>query len=297
MPVEIEVVKPIASPEDAYSHATWRVVTQPPGDGALNMAIDEAALEAVAAGEAAPTLRFYGWDPACLSLGQAQPIADVDRARLAERGWGLVRRITGGRAILHTDELTYSVIVRKDDPRVAGGVVESYRRLSRGLLAGLNALGAAAATVVATDTGPVGATGHASHDTGPVCFEVPSDYEITAYGKKLLGSAQTRRKGVVLQHGALPLTGDLGRICDVLVFESEAAREAAKRRVLARATTLADVMEEPVSMEAAARAMMAGFAAALNLTLEEGPLSEAEMARAEQLRVEKYAAEGWTAAR
>jgi len=84
-----------------YPHSTWRLIITPPAAGAWNMAIDEAILEATGTGSAPPTLRLYGWDPACLSLGYAQPIADADLDRLALAGWDLVRRPTGGRAILH----------------------------------------------------------------------------------------------------------------------------------------------------------------------------------------------------
>src|SRR5260221_14259042 len=108
-----------------YAPATWRLVHSPLADGAANMAIDEAILRAVAAGQAPPTLRFFGWTPPCLSLGYAQPAAEVDAERLNQLGYGLVRRPTGGRAILHTHELTYSVIAPMDEPRVRGGGVES----------------------------------------------------------------------------------------------------------------------------------------------------------------------------
>jgi len=91
--------------------------------GAWNMAVDESILEHTQSkrGASLPTLRLYAWDPACLSLGHAQPFADVDRARLNGRGWDVVRRPTGGRAILHTDELTYSVTGRVQEPWLAGG--------------------------------------------------------------------------------------------------------------------------------------------------------------------------------
>jgi lipoate-protein ligase A len=287
MSVEVEIGSPSSPPEDPYERAMWRVIVQPPGNGAWNMAVDEAILETVAGGQSPPTLRFYGWEPPCLSLGQAQQVAEVDLARLGEHGWGLVRRITGGWAILHTDELTYSVVVPGADRRVAGGVVESYRRLSMGLLAGLEQLG----TGIASHTG---STEGAPTTQGPVCFEVPSHYEITARGKKLLGSAQTRRRGMVLQHGTLPLTGDLGRICDALVFEGEAAREAAKERVLARAATLQEALGHPVTFEQAAEAIMAGLASALNLELIDGQLTPTETARAEELLDAKYATDEWT---
>jgi len=273
---------------NAYPPATWRVIAHRAQTGAANMAIDEALAEAVGAGQSPPTLRFYDWRPACLSLGYSQPATDVDFDRVRARGWDIVRRLTGGRAILHTDELTYSLTIPEDDPRVAGDIVESYRRLSRGLMAGLDVLGAA---VHAEKAGQ-----DAHRFKGPVCFEVPSDYEITVAGRKLIGSAQTRRAGqAVLQHGALPLTGDLRRICDALVFPSESARETAKTRVIERAITLEEALGQPILFDQVTDALQQGFAAALDLTFEASDLFPAEAARAEQLRAEKYATTAWTA--
>jgi lipoate-protein ligase A len=273
---------------DLYPRAEWRVIVHRDAPGPSNMAVDEAIMAAVCAGNAPPTLRFYGWSPPCLSLGYAQPAGDVDFGRLAGLGWDIVRRLTGGRAILHADELTYSVAVPASDPRVAGDIVASYRRLSAGLMAGLDRLGAS----VRADPAASGARGF----KGPVCFEVPSDYEITARGRKLIGSAQTRREGgaVVLQHGALPLSGDVARICEALAFDGEADREAARERVRGRAITLEEALGEPVTFDRAAGAMAAGFAAALNLDLAPGDLTPGERAAAERLRAEKYASPAWT---
>jgi lipoate-protein ligase A len=224
-------------------------------------------------------------------LGYAQPVSDVDTARLAERGWGLVRRPTGGRAILHTDELTYSVLAPMAEPRVLGGVIESYRQLSHGLLRGLEILGLRA-NAEKKEKSPNGPT---AQSPNPVCFEVPSDYEITANGQKLLGSAQVRKKGIVLQHGTLPLVGDIARICEALVFESEVERESAKERVRARATTLETVLGTAPTWAEAAQALQSGFAEALNLNFEIGELSPLEHAHTQRLLAEKYAAQIWNA--
>ena len=120
---------------------TWRLLMTPPARGAWNMAVDEALLEAVGRGESLPTLRLYDWAPTCLSLGLAQSYKDVDVPRLKANGWDVVRRATGGRAILHADELTYSVTAPPDEPRVRGSVLESYRRLAGALVAAIRALG------------------------------------------------------------------------------------------------------------------------------------------------------------
>ncbi len=270
-----------------YPRAEWRVIIHREADGPLNMAVDEAIAEAVGEGEVPPTLRFYAWSPACLSLGYGQPAADVDFGRLADRGWDVVRRLTGGRGILHVDELTYSVAAPEDDPRVFGGVVESYRRLSQGLLAGLGRIGA-----------PVNserADGEARKFKGAVCFEMPSDYELTVNGRKLIGSAQTRRRNrVVMQHGALPLFGDLGRICEALAFESEAEREEARRRVLERAITLEEALGRLVPFSETVQALIEGFGEALNLDFTGQDLSEKEKSRAEDLRATTYASAEWT---
>jgi lipoyl(octanoyl) transferase len=265
---------------------TWRLIVTPAARGAWNMAVDEAILEHIGRGESPASLRLYAWDPACLSLGHAQPFADVDRARLKEHGWEVVRRATGGRAILHTDELTYSVTGSADEPVLAGGVLESYNQLAGALLLAVKNLGLPVEMKEGKADGAIA--------PNPVCFEVPSTYEITANGKKLIGSAQARKKEGVLQHGSLPLTGDLTRICQALTFESDAARLNAAQRLLARATTVESAVNRAVSWEEAAKAFIHAFEEQLGLCFEKGDLSESESKRADELVREKYAHPSWT---
>jgi lipoate-protein ligase A len=198
----------------------------------------------------------------------------------------VVRRPTGGKAILHTDELTYSLIYPQNHPLVAGDILSSYRRLSQALLGMLAKLGLGAelAPPPSQDMGPA----------GPVCFEVPSAYEITAGGRKLIGSAQVRRQKAVLQHGSLPLSGDLGRICEVLVFPDEAARQKARQDVLNRATTLEKALGARVSWEQAAQALVEAYQDSFGEALHHGELSPPEAARAEGLRAEVYSQMSWT---
>jgi lipoate-protein ligase A len=267
---------------------TFRLIFDSIHDGATNMAVDEAILDSVVRGDSPPTLRLYRWEPACLSLGYGQRAADADHARLAEYGWDLVRRMTGGRAILHTDEITYSLALPGDHPLVAGSIVESYRRLSAALLAGLEQLGLAA-HADKRDKGTAGA-----QHVGPVCFEVPSDYEITANGRKLIGSAQVRPQGGgVLQHGSVPLYGDVSRICEALAFPDEAARREARARVLDRATTLEGALGRCVTWDEAAEALAAAFANTFTLDLIAADLSAAEVHRAAELSQSRYDADAW----
>ena len=262
----------------------WRLIQTPPAPGAWNMAVDEAILEAAGSGGVLPTLRLFAWEPPCLSLGYAQPSSDVDYPRLLERGWQVVRRPTGGRAILHTDELTYSICGPANEPRLAGSVLESYRKLSAGLLLALHLMGTPAESQPAA----------AAQSHGPVCFEVPSNYEITVAGRKLIGSAQARRKEGVLQHGTLPLYGDLSRIVQVLVFPDENARQEAAQKLLGRAATLEEVSGHRISWQQAAQVFQQAFEQALNLRLTPAKLTPAELERAAELVDTKYAHDSWT---
>ena len=251
------------------------------------MAVDESILEHIYRGRSNPTLRLYSWSPPCLSLGHAQSFKDVDVKQLHAQGWDVVRRVTGGRAILHTDELTYSVTGSAEEPVLAGTILESYNRLAQALLYAVQSLSVPVEMKEYED-------GHSQQKLNPVCFEVPSTYEITVNGKKLVGSAQARKKEGVLQHGSLPLFGDLTCICDALVFENESARQNAKDRLLARATTVESVLGVAPTWESAAQAFVEGFEAKLGIQFERGELSQSEIHRAEELVKEKYAHPSWT---
>jgi lipoate-protein ligase A len=264
-----------------YPLDEWRLLDSGARDGATNMAIDEAILEAVT-----PTLRFYAWDPPCLSLGFSQSARDVDREACSDRGWQIVRRPTGGQAILHVDEFTYSVCAPQGEARVAGGIVESYGRLVAGLLAGLELLGLESARAESA---------HAQQEgSGPACFAGPARYEVTVDGRKLVGSAQSRRLGGVLQHGTLPLKGDIGRILDGLAFNDSGERLAERSHFNDRALTLETALGRRVEYAQVAEAMAAGFAQALNLKLVPGDLTSDEWTAVRRIRAEKYANDEWT---
>jgi lipoate-protein ligase A len=258
------------------------------------MAIDEAILTSVREGASLPTLRLYAWSPPCLSLGRNQPLDDVDQGACQADHVDVVRRPTGGRAILHVDELTYSLALLEEDPRAAGGVLASYRRLSEGLLAGLGLLGVEAVQALGQR--------RQAADLTAICFDTPSDYEITVRSpgapssgaRKLVGSAQWRARGGVLQHGSLPLHGDIARIVDYLAVP-EGERETQRHALRARATTLEHAGGHTISFRDAAQAMSQGLATALNLTLTYGNLSAREESLVLALRRERYANQDWTA--
>jgi lipoyl(octanoyl) transferase len=264
----------------------WRLLKQGAATGAYNMAVDEVIGRSVAESSALPTLRFYAWEPPCVSLGRNQPVAAVDIERCRARGYDIVRRPTGGRAILHTDELTYSIAAPPDHPLMVGMVLDSYLRLSHGLVAGLRRLG------VPAEEAP--GTNRAGRDVSAACFEVPSAYEIVAGERKLLGSAQTRRVDYVLQHGSLPLTGDITRLVDCLALPSEDERDALRRALADRAATVQDITGCLVSIDEAAAALAAGFSEALGLDFVAAELTPLELARVDELVRDRYQNAEWT---
>ncbi len=258
----------------------FRLIIDRDHDGATNMARDEAISREVSAGRQMPTLRLYGWAPPAISLGQSQRISSVNEAACKGAGVGIVRRATGGLAILHTDELTYSVALPITHPLAAGDVMTSYRRLADAIVEALKLLGVSDAN----------ADRVAKEDKakGPVCFEAPSDYEVVGGGKKLVGSAQWRRVDGVLQHGSLPLFGDIARVCALLVDAPPA------EKVREHAATLRDVLGRAVSWDEAALAWQRAFADVLDIQFNAGRLSEDELRCTDDLLREKYANDAWT---
>ena len=262
----------------------WRLIYDSPMIGSYNMAVDEAIMQSVATGDSLPTLRLYAWHPLCLSLGYGQRLRDADLERIHDNAWDVVRRPTGGKAILHGNELTYSVSLSKDHKLAQGDVVESYRRISEALMLALQYMGLSPAS----EKQAKGNTG-----LGPVCFEVSSHYEITSNGKKLIGSAQVRRREGILQHGTLPLYGDITLICDALAYKNEAERQLAKESVAERATTLESVLDERVSWDDTANWIARGFAETFDIDFTIGELTESEIDLVNDFLDERYHNEDW----
>ncbi len=273
----------------------WRFVHTGALSPAYNMAIDEAILLAHSAGKVPPTLRFYAWKPATLSIGYFQKAEDeVDLSALRRRGIGFVRRPTGGRAVLHDRELTYSMIVSESYPGMPSTVTEAYRFLSTGLLLGFRRLGLEAEMV---DLSKEGEKEKYAAQTSAACFDSPSWYELVVEGRKAAGSAQTRQRGVVLQHGSILTDLDADLLFELLRFPNERIRERLKQRFLEKAVAINDLLRArnrpPVSMEEVEKAFLLGIQEGLDIELEEGELTEEEKAETERLVKEKYGNDQW----
>jgi lipoate-protein ligase A len=176
----------------------WRLIYDPPMSGEENMRRDMEILEEAASGEAPPALRLYSWSPPALSIGRFQKAPEVaDLAACRRLGIDVVRRPTGGRAVLHDRELTYSLVIPDDRDLIPAGVVPAYCFISRALLDAFASLGIEGKLSPEHKRGAGLAPGS--------CFDMPSAHELQVSGKKVVGSAQMRHKGMILQHGSILL--------------------------------------------------------------------------------------------
>ncbi len=269
----------------------WRFLDSGSLSPAMNMAIDEAVLSVHGQGKTPPTLRFYTWEPATLSIGYFQKAEkEINFDKVKEYGLGFVRRQTGGRAVLHDQELTYSVTVSEKYPGMPSQVNEAYRVISNGLLRGFQYLGFQAEMVSLASEEEK--EKYASLGSS-ACFDSPSWYELVVEGKKVAGSAQTRQKGTILQHGSILLDWDVDMLFDVLQFSSERLKQRMKDSFLDKAVAINLLGEKKVTLAEAKEAFFKGFADGLEIELIPGELTTEERELAERLAVERYSVEEW----
>lgn len=282
----------------------WRFLDDPPQSAAMNMAIDEAIAMAFSRGEVLPTIRFYGWDVPSLSIGSFQKLDSDLTELMAPLPW--VRRMTGGRALLHDREVTYSVVAGLLNPLFSGGLKGTFQSISEGLMRGLKRLGVDAEIHVPqglqpsqgtrpqqgtrpilvcqgerpprSDGSPCGARGPRRGETSPFCFESTSWYEITVNQKKLIGSAQRRWPTHFLQQGSLVI---------------EQNHHADKRLAPKNQTTLSEILSPVPGEEEIRTALKEGFKEALSIELIAGVLTDQEKIDADRLVDQKYGHSDW----
>jgi lipoate-protein ligase A len=259
----------------------WRLAITGAHDGAYNMAFDEWLLEQLLRGRSGPVLRLYRFLRPTITMGYAQDYErEIDVGRCAEVGISVVRRPTGGRAVFHADDLTYSVVARRDDPWAGGSTQATYRAIAGAVGRGLAHLG------VETE---LARAGHSLRGSSRLCFASSARYELLAAGKKIVGSAQLRRGGGVLQQGSLSLAGDgTEGVRFVAVRSTPGALEDLRDRV----TTVGQVLGRRVRFDEATEALTQGFEEALGYPLAEmvlDPMGDPLFARLET----KYRSPDW----
>ncbi len=265
----------------------WRLLVDGYLTPAENMARDEVLLRRVIAGASSPCLRFYRWKPPGLSIGRFQKVVNgVDLGGCRKHGVKVVRRLTGGEAVLHDDELTYSIIVpvtqRKFERK---GVVDTYRVISRTLVRGLELAGLSSTMAGEAPTRPDPAG-------QGICFYTPTVYEIVAGGRKIIGSAQTREMMTILQHGSVPIDWDVSKLFDVTGIPEE-ERDVFENLFRSHATTIREQMGRRVEFPELVKCFTKGFSEVFDMEPVPSKFALMELKMAERLVGERYGNDEW----
>ncbi|ANZ33288.1 lipoate--protein ligase family protein [Staphylococcus carnosus] len=270
---------------------TWNFINSGSHDPYYNMAMDEALLNFVSRGEIDPVIRFYTWNPATLSIGYFQRLKrEIDIDKVKEKGYGLVRRQTGGRGVLHDKELTYSVIVPESHPNMPKTVTEAYRVISQGLLEGFKELGFETYFAIPRSKEE---REKLKQPRSSVCFDAPSWYELVVEGRKIAGSAQTRQKGVILQHGSILKDIDVDDLFDMFIFKNERLKDKMKTAFIDKAVAINDISNSEITLTQMEKAFEKGFQKGLNINFKPLVLTEDQKAEIKELE-EKYKSDEWT---
>jgi len=276
----------------------WRLIKDSYHTGFMNMAIDEAIMIAHREGLVPPTIRFYQWSPPAVSLGYFQDLEkEIDVDVCKNLGIDIVRRPTGGKAVLHDKELTYSFIIRESHPLVNDSILETYKKISGGMIRGLFYLGIKAELVPLREklkSAPSGneAKSEIPHsDIKSICFSIPSQYEVQVEGKKIVGSAQVRKKEIVLQHGSLLIELEKDKLFSVFNFPSAQIRERLKTKF--KATSLKEILKRKINFSELSEIIPRGFEEEFRVKLIEGKLTEQEEKISKELLENKYSTYEW----
>lgn len=255
-------------------------------DAAVNMALDECMINWLNEGKIGPTLRFYGWNKPSLSLGRFQKAErTIDFEAVEKHGCQYVRRLTGGSAVLHDNELTYSLVISEDDPGIPKTVKDAYYILSKGVFEGYRALGVDAEYAIPEP--------RTERERTAICFEKPAIYEMVVDGKKLSGNAQTRLRGVLMQHGSIPMSMDVDMLFDLFRFPSEKSRNRKKKAFHKKAIAVDDILDKQHTYEMMTEAFKKGFEKGLGITLTPYELTDEDWEEVYDLAKTKYETDAW----
>jgi lipoate-protein ligase A len=256
------------------------------------MAIDEALLVEVGSGASPATLRFYQWRSPWVSLGSAQESREIAGEALAARGWGLVRRASGGTAVLHCGQLGYALILPANHPILSGDLIASYERLSEPLRVAFGQIGVSAQAAPPSAKGDFarGAPALASR----FCFAALGPYELVCQGRKLIGNSQIRRRAAATQHGVIQISGDQADLVDVIPSPTEVDRNDLRDFLHKRVSSLEACAHQSIAAAMLADALVAAFTDRFGIHFECGNLTDAERCATTELLATKYRDPAWT---
>ena len=246
----------------------WRLLITKNNTAATNMAIDRSVIMANSKGIVPPTVRFFTWKPPAISIGYFQSLEDeVDLDVCKKLGVDYVRRMTGGGAVFHDKELTYSIVIPESHSQIPKNIIESYGRICGAIMKGLGQL------------------------------EIESKYapinDIITHGKKISGNAQTRKAKTVLQHGTILMDVDVEKMFSLLKVPNEKIRDKMISDVKDRVTSINHILDKEISFDSVANAMIKGFEEEFNVNLVMGELADEEIKLAEKFDKEYFGSKEW----
>ncbi len=246
----------------------FRLLRTGPHNAFYNMGLDQAILETVASGMQPPTLRLYEWDPPAVSIGYFQGLTEeVDLSACARNGIDVVRRITGGGAVFHQSEVTYSLILKEDHPLSNKSIEASYITFCQGIIDGLQKLG------IHAQFAPIN--------------------DIVVGDKKISGNAQTRKGGTILQHGTILLAVDVDLMFEILKIPAEKTKGKLIDEAKERVTSIHQLLGRMPTFEEVEDALIAGFEQALSIMFKQEEPSQEEQERAAELAVNQFKSPAW----
>lgn len=246
----------------------WRLLRHGSNTAAMNMAIDRAILEAHKRHKVPPTVRFYSWSPPAVSIGYFQSLtAEVDLDACKQKRVDVVRRITGGGAVFHDAELTYSIVISENHPAIPKNILQSYGRICNAIVRGFHHLG------IISTFAPIN--------------------DIVVGSKKISGNAQTRKDGIVLQHGTILLDVDVETMFSLLKIPDEKLKGKLISDAKQRVTSLHQTLKRDVSFDEVAGVLTLGFQEEFDIVFENGSLIDAELGYAKQFERECFSQYAW----
>ena len=247
---------------------TWRLLKTGYADAYTNMAIDKAILYAHSRKLVPPTVRFYQWNPPAISIGYFQSLErEIDLVECRSRGVDYVRRITGGGAVYHDKELTYSIVITEDHPDIPYNILESYNRICNSIIKGLDKLG------IKSMYSPIN--------------------DIIVDGKKISGNAQTRKYKTILQHGTILMDVDVDTMFTLLRVPDEKIKDKFIANVKERVTSIRKILGRDVTFDELAEALKKGFEEEFNIKLIEGELTPEEKEMTKDFERNHFSREEW----
>lgn len=268
----------------------WRFLNTHFENAFFNMAVDQAVVKAVEQGYAPPTFRVFGWAPPAVSLGYAQKASQgINLNKCKELGIDVVRRLTGGRTVLHWNELTYSVLCLGKDPILGGTIREAYQKINACLVEGVKRLGIDVNFESRRSSFP---STQNFCLTSP-CFSSIAKYEVTFQGRKLIGSAQRRIGRMLLQHGSLLMGPEHKKLVELLPIGQEIIHSDLRKKLDRQTISLEEALGTSVPYGKVVEALRSGFRDFLQVPLIDAPLTPDEFAEANLLAREKYNTDSW----